>query len=589
MGRKSKPVTGFDPSAIATRLAEAIRRDLSSVNHETTVDPDAVRYTEVVYEKTLLKKFNWGCPEETLREDAFTAFRLRMSHMRRSNDFLVALRNRPSMDPGLYSALNRARVLSSHILGSLNIEEVYQNCKASTGVTFGLTFRDTTLEKKFSFPVSTTKRLIPLFREYLQWDSNLAEALFWANQDKPDIFDVTECSRATTVPKTRDQVRMIAIEPTLNMFFQQGLMAVMYSRLKSFDLDVTSLPQHHKALAWQGSISGEIATIDFSSASDCVTTELAKWILPPDWYALIDVIRAPSIKLNSQTMELPIVSTMGNATTFPIETLIFYCLAVASCMVYDEPYQGEYLYNPNRLLSTPEERASCSVFGDDCLLPTRSAELFMSLCTRVGFIVNAEKSFFDKDLQFRESCGGDYYRGRDVRGLYITSPTTDRVSALAPWLYTLLNSIRTKYIKYFGALHWMYDREALRLIFDLFREYKLLIRIVPRYMPDDSGLHHEDIDRLIRHYHFHMAATFSHRSSGVAKFSYCRFNYRVKGKLDYNIRYWNELRRLSGLSCEDESIDDTHVHGYANIRKQVTVRLKAKGGYFVAPGYTTIW
>lgn len=585
MKSKSKPIAEFNPTELASRLSVAIQKDLSTVSQEYSVDPSSVRFTELVYEQTLLKKFGWDSDEEILQADAFAAFRARMSHMRRHNHFLVRLRNQPSLDPSLCRALNRAQLLAKFILGVLDTEEWFKGCRHSAGVTLGTEFRDTSLEAKFSFPLTTTKAVIPLFSEYLSWDSHLGEALFWANLDKTQVFDIVEWSRATSVPKQQDKCRMIAIEPTLNMFFQQGLMNCMYDLLCKAGLDVTTLPDKHKKLAWLGSITHSVATIDFSSASDCVITELVRWILPPDWCSAVLTVRSPSISLNGQVMELPIVSTMGNATTFPLETLIFYCLAVASVMEPEEPYNGCWKTNPNRLVSDDIDRSKVSVFGDDCILPTSSARVFMTWCTSLGFTVNEEKSFYGQE-GFRESCGGDYYHGRSVRGLYITSPSTNKGSALAPWLYGLFNRIRTKYITYFGPRDWLYDKAALRLIFDELRRAGLLIRLVPSYMPEDSGIQSIDVERLLLCYSMKLACVKSNPRTGVCRFTYHAFRYWKKFELNDGLRYWDKLRNMH-LQRNTGVVRSTK---WPTPDDPFSMRTdRQKGGYYVASGFTTVW
>lgn len=585
MKRVAKPITGFDPSVISSQLAEAIRSDLSSLStHVSSVDPASKRYTEMVYERSLLKKFDWDSDQESLRKAAFEQFKERMSQMRQASLDTARVLAQPDSDPVLFRALNRARYLAGWILGSFDTEEWYLNCRHSNGVTQGTTFQDTSLENKFSFPVSTTRALIPLFKEYLLWDGTLSEALFWANRGNASkIFKITECSRATTVPKSQDKARMIAIETTLGMFFQQGLMKLFYDRLAQAGLDVALLPTIHKDKAWVGSITAKLATIDFSSASDCVSTELVKWILPPDWFAAVELVRCSHIDLDGDVIELPIISTMGNATTFPIETLVFYCLAVASVMDSYGEYRGDYLGNPNRLLSIDAERSAVSVFGDDCILPTGSAKLFMSLCTKLGFVVNSEKSYYG-DEGFRESCGGDYYHGRSVRPLFIGPPTADRKSALAPWLYSLFNRLVSKYITYFGPLTWCYDKKAIRYLFDTFRKHKLLIRIVPRYMPEDSGLYHFEFERLQRHYNFRYHPISTSLVSGISRFTYESFRYRNTQEVDDNLRYWACLIELSKRRDPGRL---SHLKDGRELELKRSLRMK--GGYFIASGFTTIW
>lgn len=576
----SKPDRGFDSFAIAQGIAKAIQRDLSTLNHVKSVDP---RYNDVLgdaYEKNLLKKFSKEDPKsrDKLEANAFAAFRQEMSSMRRTNDFLVRLRGQPDIDPALYKLVERARTLSRKILGRLSYEEWFASCKTSNGSTVGVPYSDTSLERKFEFPISSSGSVISIFGDYLEWDNNLAEALFWANFSKPTkLFSIVECSRATTVPKQVDKRRMIAVEPTLNMFFQQGLMGVMYSRLRDFGLDVTSLPKRHQTLAMCASISGTCSTVDFSSASDCVSIELARWILPPEWFEACWLVRTPNIRLKDQIMELPIMSTMGNATTFPIETVIFYSLAVASVMQM-QPHNPRYgRGNPGRILSNHFEESSCSVFGDDCILPTYAYETFSNGCEKLGFKVNKDKSFSTGG--FRESCGGDYYHGRDVRPLYIRAPQSERLSALAPWLYGILNRIQTKYVMYFGSVSYIYDKEVFRYIFSVFQEYKLLVRFVPDYMPDDAGLRISEAFRWLRHYNFAISPHRSSLVSGSMRFTYYSFQYKRKRSKDPNLRYWQSLRELEKRSDLLHPLLD---HGSGK-----TYDIRRIGGYLVVSGLSS--
>jgi hypothetical protein len=350
-----------------------------------------------------------------------------------------------------------------------------------------------------------------------------------------EMFDIVDASRATTVDKTNDKRRMIAIEPTVNMFFQQALMNIMYNRLKDVGLDVESLPSRHQDLALQGSISGALSTIDFSSASDCVSIAVLRYLLPPKWFRYLDAVRCPRMEILGETVDLHMISTMGNAGTFPLETLVFWSIGVASVMYHNRT-------NPFSLLSLPEERGMVSVFGDDCILPTLAAKTFMSNAVELGFVVNEEKSFFDIGPGFRESCGGDYLRGTNVRPLSIKAPTSNRRSALEPWLYVILNGVIKKYISYFGPLQYVYEKALLEYLFGLFRKHNLKIKIVPMDFPDDSGLKTRDWRRIRACYNVSFD-TVAVTDQGWSSFRYCRFVYRDKRARDDFLRYVGWLQR----------------------------------------------
>jgi hypothetical protein len=470
--------------------------------------------------------------------------------------------------------LVRARALIGWVLGQFQWGEFFDSVDHSTGTTIGVPFSDTSLERKFTFPISTTLDAAVIFSDYLSERKLLRDAIHDVNlpSHQAEWYNYVNGSRATTVEKSDTKRRMIAVEPTVNMYLQKGLMEMMYRRMKDkhplvrMHLDVESLPFVHQELARRGSISGEFATIDFSSASDCVSIELIKWLLPDDWFEVVDQIRSPTMNIEGENYELNMVSTMGNAGTFPLETLVFWAIGVCTIMQQDRK-------NPFSLLSLPGEREAVSVFGDDCILPTRYATAFMANCVACGFIVNEEKSFFDYESRFRESCGGDYLQGVYVRPLCLKAPAGDRLSYLEPWLYTLLNGILPRYEMYFGSLRYVYDKKLLELIFGYFRKYGLLVKLIPPYYPDDAGLKTSDWRRLQRAYDIRMDKVYS-SNQGAHSFRYCRFVYNERKDRNDMLRYALWLERP--LPSRQTKI-------------RTKLPLRKRGGYVVAKGLSSAW
>jgi hypothetical protein len=97
-------------------------------------------------------------------------------------------------------------------------------------------------------------------------------------------------------------------------------------------------------------------------------------------------------------------SSMGNGFTFELETAIFLCLilAVRNLRAIREPLEA--LVKPG---------ADIWVYGDDIIIPTDWAADVVSALTYCGFETNGRKSFVTGS--FRESCGGDFFGGVDVR------------------------------------------------------------------------------------------------------------------------------------------------------------------------------
>jgi len=557
----------FNPDTITTSIAQAITRDLSPDKlHEYCLAHDsksllAERWTEDLLKKYVSKSGN----TDELELLTYEKFRKVNRHMESFRGQFIAFPTDKIRPQTRYKKMDRillrARALMHSVLTPFLEDEWFQYCKHGTGSSIGVHYNDTSLEAKSTFPITLTKRVEPIMTRYLEFDSQLNSALLYHNEHVPTgtRYNVVKGSRATTVEKNDQIRRMIAVEPTGNMFFQQGLMAMMYQRMRKFKLDVELLPDMHKNRAMISSITSHEATIDWSSASDCVSIDLLRWLLPPLWFDWCEAVRSPSITIGDQEVELNMFSTMGNAVTFPLETLVFWTM-------------GHALILDDRSLSCfPEweDLLECSVFGDDCIVPTRYAKSYISLMTQFGFIVNEEKSFYD-DKGFRESCGGDFFHGYDVRPVNIKAPTSCNLSALEPWLYIIANSVIPKYISLFGTRDYIYKCDFFKLLFCLFDKYDIAVKLVPYRFPDDAGLKIAfDLQRFARLYPCKYSKVTVSRH-GSYEFLYLRFNYRKNLKRSEDLHYSSWLKTPGGHRAP----------WYASRRK---------GGYIVAKGKSCHW
>lgn len=229
---------------------------------------------------------------------------------------------------------------------------------------------------------------------------------------------VVRPARLGFVPKTSKTDRTICVEPSLNALGQKGIGSYMKKRLGLFGVNLRD-QSINQSLAEKGSIDGSLATVDLSSASDTVSYALVMSLLPTEWFDLLDRFRSESVEFQGVTIDLEKFSSMGNAYTFELESLIFYALALAVCDSLG--LVGFPIFDKGRLLI----RAwPISVYGDDIIVPTGAVGLLYETLNWCGFEVNAEKSFSTGN--FRESCGADWLFGFDVRPWYLKKEVSER-------------------------------------------------------------------------------------------------------------------------------------------------------------------
>lgn len=588
---KKKQSRSFSSRHYATRIAEAIKRDLSALRGKS----DSIDMFIDGTNADILKKFTAPDSDQSRLEALTYAKFLRVNeHMANFVDIPVPeLRRIQTSTDRRSRILLRARALVHQLLGSFSLEEIFLACANSSGASLGVSYSDTSQEAKFRFPITVTEDALPLLEAYYVWDTTFQAAVQGWNRANPVTgwYTVEHGSRAMTVDKTDLIRRMICVEPTGNMFLQQGMMQVLYGKMKKFGLDVRVLPNINRELARVASITGRDATIDWTSASDCVSVGLIRWLMPPDWFRVLNVTRSKSISIGGESVKLNMFSTMGNAATFPLETLAFWAIACAVIYTEEDP-RTLSLHVPVKV------RESVSVFGDDCIVPTKHALAFIAECELAGFLINDEKSFYGSE-RFRESCGGDFLHGNIVRPLHVRAPTSERPSALEPWLYTIMNKTLEKYILYFGSLTYVYDKGFLKLMAQLMKRHKLKLKFVPPHFPEDSGLRLScDWQRIQASYDF----TLSPIKVGVGdcqlvEFKFCKYRLNDEQPRSDDLRYALALKFPTRAPKRrfSERVNYTHYHvGFPveleqPLKPEDIYRTKRKGGYVIASSATSQW
>lgn len=241
---------------------------------------------------------------------------------------------------------------------------------------------------------------------------------------------LSKCARLVSVPKNSVSRRTITVEPLMNMFIQQGLNTVLRSAIErcpvlSNCLALTDQTKN-QVLALEGSRTGEWATLDLSSASDLLSLDLVELVFARHPRFLRDMIecRTSHVLDGSRQVEVKKFAGMGNALTFPVQSVVFAALAITA--------QCEALGRSRPSLGTVKRIAkTVRVYGDDIIVRTSAVHRVVEWIGSFGLKVNQKKSFSTGN--FRESCGVDAFRGYDVTPVYLRhDPQSSRdVKAIA--------------------------------------------------------------------------------------------------------------------------------------------------------------
>lgn len=203
-------------------------------------------------------------------------------------------------------------------------------------------------------------------------------------------------------PKDATILRIVANEPTCNTVPLKGCDIEMRMKLRNVGFDLSD-QDSNVALAYAGSRDWDsidpFCTIDLKSASGMLAYSLVKELLPCEWFELLDSLRSQYYEMPDGTFgRYESFASMGNGSVFPLQTLVFASVCHA---IYEE------------LGIAPDFR----VYGDDIIVRRSAFDRVVALLRFLGFKPNLKKTF--SEGPFRESCGGDFHSGVNVRPVFL--------------------------------------------------------------------------------------------------------------------------------------------------------------------------
>lgn len=229
-------------------------------------------------------------------------------------------------------------------------------------------------------------------------------------------------ARLCAVPKDFRGPRVICIEPKENQFAQQGLMDILYRHVQACYLTRNSISFLDTTESRRLCYDNTFATIDLKDASDMLSLRLARLILPGWIFRLVTRYRSRFIEIPElkQVIRPNCLATMGNATCFPLETLLFWALSLGTMIALRDsfkPVQRQHL------------KLKLRVFGDDVIVPLWAHDAVCHVLEATGSPVNTLKTCSFTPV--RESCGEWVFMGQSLRIFRFRSPAiTDHRSWL---------------------------------------------------------------------------------------------------------------------------------------------------------------
>lgn len=392
---------------------------------------------------------------KNLEKDAIEQFLYNENQCRKANRFITFDRSLPNLSNETKKVLERARwwLMSRLPPVSVVLADIMNESRPGPGAT-----RDQVSPRRSSscWKYSEQKlgwyELGTIYHELLLSSSAIhSKALLeWHDDCSPTVHSA---NKVTFVPKSVTSLRSIAIEPNGSMMAQLGVHEYFVKFLNKYGNSIRS-QERNQNLAREGSLTGQLATIDLSSASDSISLALVYQMFPSDWFELLYRLRAPSgILPGGKLIKYEKFASMGNGTTFAVETIIF--LAICRAISSDR---------------------RVSVYGDDIIIPTTAAQKLEEVLNELGFKLNNEKSFASGP--FRESCGCDWYNGNSVTPKYWRAGN-------APYLtevYEFLNTCENAYpmINWSGVRGYLLNRISA---------CGVTLTFGPNHLPSDCCLH----------------------------------------------------------------------------------------------------
>lgn len=501
--------------------SESIPRIRESIPTQAENEPDSYRFKAVYQVQNLFKRYRFSKDTYTEEEltakacESFKATQLRLARIEEQpkNEFFEAV-------------LDTARDYIAKVLGEYSVNEHCCASRFGTGASVGVRSRHACEAARWEWPISGSLEQITWFLSNVVDENPHIMNYWWERMLDTGIppekaFMVVDSLTMTLVPKSFKALRSIVPNTTLGSFITDGLGRMIQRRLKRNGYDITKLQMQHRKRAFEASIHQRDVTLDLSAASDSLSVHLIERLLPPEWFAAMHSPRLGKVDLPDGTScEMATFCTMGVGFTFPLQTLVFLGLLKATEKWTDSFRKRNW--------------ANITVYGDDMIFDREIYHNVKLLFNYIGLVINIDKSF--DEGAFRESCGGDFHNGLDVRPFQPESGDNPHLgkNAYEALLYKFINGLRRRWT----------EQEIPRTLNYLTTQLGILgmaIKVVPHDYPDVAGIQCRTYHTLPGFLSGSRCAKPKHVGHGVVRFAYLRLQPDTAKEVRHEPYYWVAL------------------------------------------------
>lgn len=393
-------------SAISAKDFQALARLQHELNPTMFCEVDRDRFIARRQFNALWTKLPFEGSESYRADAAMRSFLSGERTCRQTNRRFAVLLSKPWLlerrRPLLAKALQIAAREAIRILGDFDLTKIIESARPGKGSAIGT--HDSLKVNPYYKLCETALVATPVVAK-LYADSLIK--LHWSEVAESLNVTTRYANRYALVPKDWKRDRLIAVEPSLNIWLQLGCHEVIAKRLERTGNSISDQGRNQRAA--KHCVANSAVTLDLANASNSISLNLVKYLLKDwdavgysvsGWLRVLLEVRSPEMEVpwQSDPLRLEMFSSMGNGATFALETVIFLALARACARVCGDDYCP-------------------TVYGDDIIAGQQSALLLTELLMFCGFSINLEKSAYFGS--FRESCGHDWHGSTPITPVYL--------------------------------------------------------------------------------------------------------------------------------------------------------------------------
>jgi hypothetical protein len=224
-------------------------------------------------------------------------------------------------------------------------------------------------------------------------------------------------AKVLAVPKSYKASRIIAMDDTYRNAISLQIEEIFRNcdrnaKYPQIDLERQEINQEY---AYEGSVFGNIATLDASHASDLQSKTLFIDVFPLEYTRRVASLLPDHYEVNGSVRMMQMASTSGHALTFRHETIVYKAIAAAAIR-FLSGLCPDLVFQKTCMDPSGEEVGFSHAYGDDTEVATEAYDTVLFFFSTLGLIINQDKSYADGP--YRESCGKEYMDGKDFTSVY---------------------------------------------------------------------------------------------------------------------------------------------------------------------------